>query len=68
MIVSIVQRENDQGGVCLHESTANLLLKLGAKRRTKDDLVPYSIEYSDRGNAVRYMTRERQAVKKKQSE
>lgn len=51
---AIVQRPNDKGGVRVHENTAALLLKLGAKPITHEDLVPYQI--GDRvGNEVRYM-------------
>ncbi len=51
---AIVQRPNDKGGVRVHESTAALLLKLGSKPITHEDLLPYTI--GDRvGNEVRYM-------------
>ena len=51
---AIVQRPNDKGGVRVHESTAALLLKLGATPVTHEDLLPYRI--GDRvGNEVRYM-------------
>jgi ankyrin repeat protein len=52
--MAMVQRPNDKGGVRVHESTAALLLKLGATPITQEDLVPYQI--GDRvGNEVRYM-------------